>query len=79
MEQKELSTDEMLTGLEYERLIALAQERLRTLSEAHAVFVTHLRRVHDCDEDWKLSDWAQGFTRTVNEQAEKAEEVGNGN
>lgn len=79
MEQKALSQAEMLTGLEFERLILLAQIRARTLIEAQAVFVAHLRRVHDCDEDWNLSDWAQGFTRQVNKQAEKAEEVGNGN
>lgn len=77
MEQRELSMAEMLTGLEYERLIALAQVRVQTLAEAQGVFVAHLRRVHEMGVDWELQDWAQGFVRAV-EAVEETEEVGDG-
>lgn len=62
-EQKVLSQAEILTGLEYAQLIALAQARVQTLVEAQGVFVGHLRRVHGCGEGWALNDWAQGFVR----------------
>ena len=63
-----LSQAEILTGLEYERLIALAQVRVQTLAEAQGVFVGHLRRVHGCGDDgWALRDWAEGFVREEEE------------
>ncbi|HRJ41021.1 MAG TPA: hypothetical protein PL105_04040, partial [Caldilineaceae bacterium] len=73
---------EMLTGLEFERLIALAQERVRVLAEAQGVFVAHLRRVHEAWEGWELNDWAQGFVRVVEDgqaQGQPQQEVGDGN
>ena len=82
-EQKVLSQAEILTGLEYERLIALAQVRVQTLAEAQGVFVGHLRRVHGCGDVWDLTDWAEGFVRQEEEEGgHKAtpvpEEVRNG-
>lgn len=66
-EQKVLSQAEILTGLEYEQLIALAQVRVQTLAEAQGVFVGHLRRVHGFGEGWRLEDWAEGFVREEEE------------
>ena len=87
MENRELSQAEVLTGLEFERMIVLAQARAQTLMEAQGVYVSHLRQVHGVGEDWELRDWAQGFVRSVEEaeesgQAEgppQVEEVGDGN
>jgi len=67
-EQGVLSQAEILTGLEYERLIALAQARVQTLAEAQGVFVGHLRRVHGCGVGWKLEDWAEGFVQEGEEE-----------
>ncbi len=72
-EQGVLSQAEILTGLEYEQLIALAQGRVQVLMEAQGVFVGHLRRVHGCGEGWMLEDWAEGFVR---EEAEGKRQEG---
>ncbi len=83
-EQGVLSQAEILTGLEYEQLIALAQARVQTLTAAQGVYVGHLRRVHGCGDGWKLEDWAEGFVREGEEEGgheatPQLEEVGDGN
>lgn len=65
MEPRELSLSEILTGLEFARMIALAQARVQALVEAQGVYVSHLRQVHGAGEDWELRDWAEGFVRRV--------------
>lgn len=67
-EQGVLSMAEMLTGLEFERLIALAQVRVQTLAEAQGVFVGHLRQVHGCGDGWELRDWNEGFVQEAEGQ-----------
>ena len=87
MENRELSQAEVLTGLEFERLIVLAQARMQTLMEAQGVYVSHLRQVHEVGDGWELRDWAQGFVRSVEEAEEsgraqgqpQTEEAGDGN
>lgn len=87
MENRELSMAETLTGLEFERMIALGQARVQTLAEARMVYLEHLRQVHEAGEGWELKDSSQGFVRVVEEQAEggqalgqpQTEEAGDGN
>lgn len=76
MEQRELSIAEILTGLEFQQLITLAQARVQALIDAQGVYLGHLRHVHEVGEDWVLEDWAQGFVRPV--AAEEAGEVESG-
>lgn len=64
---------EILTGLEFEHLIALAQARVVALADARDVYVSHLRQAHECGNDWALNDWVSGFERVV--QAEAEEEI----
>lgn len=73
LEQRELSLAEILTGLEFQQMIALAQARVQALIDAQGVYLGHLRQVHEVGEDWVLEDWAQGFVRSV--AAEEAGEV----
>lgn len=67
---RDLSMAETLTGLEYERLIGLAQARVQALAEAQGVYVAHLRRIHEAGEGWELRDWTQGFVWRDEESAE---------
>lgn len=70
MEQRELSTVDLLTGLQFEKMIAQAQTQVQTLVDAQAVYVAHLRERYECGDGWDFENWAQGFVRKVEEETD---------
>lgn len=70
MENRELGMAEILTGLEFDRLILLAQARIQALGDARGVYESHLRQVHECGDGWALNDWTQGFVRPVEDDGQ---------
>lgn len=74
IEQRELSQTDILTALEINQMIAQAQARAVALQEALEVYAAHLRTKYECDgAGWELTDWAQGFVRRVQAEAEEVE------
>jgi hypothetical protein len=68
MDPIELSTAEIVSGIEfsnqYRQLLAQADAAKR----AEALYIEHLRRVHGAPAGWTVVDWMVGFVPPQGEQ-----------